>query len=387
MASLKQITVGTTSYDIIPDAITDSSANYKASCPTISSNTTVEVASNKTTIINSSSTATQYPSAKAVYTAIQNASKAGSYSTYISYTETKTTSSPNYPSLIATGGMFKTSYLKGLTILNGTVLDSVNNNGGSIATVYNQTSYATISNFINSGSIYNMQLGYQNVQGKILVLHTMSGSIGDASIPTTTNTSGGTNGIYGNGTLYMACTNATTGGAQKVAQRAFSGSIINKAGLSATNRGGTINLIKNDKYALIRTIENTGSINTFTTTGTIFNMSISSSGAIGTTVTSSDTEFDQGLGYFHLNGGAVRAMLPATSTNNFWLLHANQNLSDSTWRLINNGKIQPWCEVSAIATLISLLNAQTGILYKYTGSTTTYNGVTYTNGNFYRYEA
>ena len=73
MASLKQITVGTTSYDIIPSAITDSNANYKASCPTISSDTTVEVASNKTTVINSSSTDTEYPSARAVYTAIKKA--------------------------------------------------------------------------------------------------------------------------------------------------------------------------------------------------------------------------------------------------------------------------------------------------------------------------
>ena len=120
MASLKQITVGTTSYNIIPDAITDSNANYKASCPAISSDTTVEVASNKTTVIDSSSTDTEYPSAKAVYTAIQKASKAGTFASNI-YTSDNTDQVP----LISTGGMFQIKYLRQLQVQPGKSMESV----------------------------------------------------------------------------------------------------------------------------------------------------------------------------------------------------------------------------------------------------------------------
>ena len=109
MASLKKISIGAASYDIIPDAITDSNANYKASCPAISSNTTVEVASNKTIAINSSSTDSQYPSAKAVFTAIQNASREGSFAPNI-----HTSTDPSFAPLVSSGGMLNTTYLQNL---------------------------------------------------------------------------------------------------------------------------------------------------------------------------------------------------------------------------------------------------------------------------------
>ena len=120
MASLKQITVGTTSYDIIPSAITDSDANYRASCPTISSDTTVEVNSNKTTVINSSSTDTEYPSARAVYTAIQSASRAGTFGSGI-----YTSDSTYHVQLVSTGGMFPIKYLSSLNVKPGKSLSSV----------------------------------------------------------------------------------------------------------------------------------------------------------------------------------------------------------------------------------------------------------------------
>ena len=109
MSSLKKISIGAASYDIIPDAITDSNANYKASCPAISSNTTVEVASNKTIAIHSSSTDNQYPSAKAVFTAIQNASREGSFASNI-----LTSESPYFVPLVSSGGMLSTTYLRDL---------------------------------------------------------------------------------------------------------------------------------------------------------------------------------------------------------------------------------------------------------------------------------
>ena len=62
---IDQIKVGSTTYDIVPNAVDN--GDYKASCPALTSDTTLEVQSNKTTTINSSSTDSQYPSAKAVY--------------------------------------------------------------------------------------------------------------------------------------------------------------------------------------------------------------------------------------------------------------------------------------------------------------------------------
>ena len=126
MASLKKISIGAASYDIIPDAITDSNANYKASCPKISSNTTVEVASNKTTVINSSSTDNQYPSALAVYTAIQKASKAGTFASNIF-----TGADSSFVPLISTSGMFSTTYLQNLGIPDNKRIDGISSGNNS----------------------------------------------------------------------------------------------------------------------------------------------------------------------------------------------------------------------------------------------------------------
>lgn len=65
---IDQIKVGSTTYDIVPNAVDN--GDYKASCPALTSDTILEVQSNKITAINSSTTDSQYPSAKAVYDAL-----------------------------------------------------------------------------------------------------------------------------------------------------------------------------------------------------------------------------------------------------------------------------------------------------------------------------
>lgn len=352
MASLKQITVGTTSYDIIPDAITDSSANYKASCPTISSNTTVEVASNKTTIINSSSTATQYPSAKAVYTAIQNASKAGIFASNIG-----TSTSSTYVPLISTGGMFSTTYLKNLVI--GKKIDTISCGNGSI--IDQLSTSGTISEFDLAGS------------SKVIKLNTSSAAtIGDSNIPTAGSTTIGQNGLCGSGTIYIAATGSSSN--PSTSAFAFKGSIINKAGATSGARGGYIETISNNNYATINKIENSlqGTIETILNYGSIYQVSNINGGSIQ---------------YINFDGSSSANIILVPGNTAHIRIGDNQGGGNFIWNVVENGKINPWQEVSAVATLVSLLNTQTGALYKYTGSTTTYNGVTYTNGNFYRYEA
>ena len=340
MASLKQITVGTTSYDIIPSAITDSNANYKASCPTISSDTTVEVDSNKTTVINSSSTDTEYPSAKAVYTAIKKASKAGAFASNIF-----TGADSSFVPLISTSGMFSTTYLQNLGIPNNKRIDG-----------------------ISSGS--NTTIGYMATAGKITQFNLSGGTIGDSTIPTTSDTTIGQNGLYGSGaTIYIAATGAADNYDQAHSGYAFTGSIINKAGISSSVQGGYIKSINNNAYATINQIQNVSK-------GTITN--IENSGYIGQMHNTGT------INYLYADGGSVTAIVGQGST-------AGVNLGPSStyplWDVVVNGKVNPWQEVSNIDSLITFLNLQTGILYKYTGFTITDHGITYTKGNFYRYEA
>lgn len=69
--TIKQVTVGTTAYEILPESLS-TAGTYTASCPTLSSNTTIEVTSNKvTSLLSSSSTDSQYPSAQAVYNTLK----------------------------------------------------------------------------------------------------------------------------------------------------------------------------------------------------------------------------------------------------------------------------------------------------------------------------
>lgn len=351
MSSLKKISIGAASYDIIPEAITDSNANYKASCPTISSNTTIEVASNKTTIINSSSTDTQYPSAKAVFTAIQNASMAGSFASNI-LTSTNTAFVP----LVSSGGMFSTTYLQNLSIPENK----------TISLIYASPS-STVNSMLISGTISTLALQNSTTNGKITKFETGSNTIiGDSTIPTASETTIGQNGLYGKGNIYIA---ATGSGSSYNSSYAFTGSIINKAGASSSVQGGYIETINNNDYATISkltnalnghisTIENSGSIEQMRNTGTI--------------------------DWLYADSGRINTLVEQGSTAN---INFATSLAAPMWGVVTNGKVNPWLEVPNAATLVSLLNEQTGILYKYTGSTTTYNGIEYTNGNFYRYEA
>lgn len=454
MASLKKISIGAASYDIIPDAITDSNANYKASCPKISSNTTVEVASSKTTVINSSSTDDQYPSALAVYTAIQNASREGSFASNIF-----TGADSSFVPLISTSGMFSTTYLQNLGIPdnkringissgnnstidfmsaagkitqfnlsggtigdstipntsnttigknglygNGTIfiaatcaadnqahsvyaftgsiinkagasssvqggyIGSIKNNAyATIARLFN-SSYGNIGSIENSGTIDYISLLYSSaIAGKIKRISLSAGTtIGDSTIPTTSDIAIGQNGLYGDGTIYIAATGASD---PSNSTYAFKGSIVNKAGISDSIKGGYIRSIVNKEYATINKIQNVSK-------GTITN--IENSGYIGQMHNTGT------INYLYVDGGSVTAIVEQGST-------AGVNLGPSStyplWNVVVNGKVNPWQEVSNIDSLITFLNLQTGILYKYTGSTTTYNGIEYTHNNFYRYEA
>lgn len=355
MSSLKQITIGTTSYDIIPNAITDSNANYKASCPAISSDTTVEVASNKTAIINSSSTDNQYPSALAVYTAIQNASREGSFAPNI-----HTSTDPYFVPLVSSGGMLSTTYLQNLWIPENKVMNSIGAHGGStINSMY--ISGCTISEFILSES--NTVIG----PGKITKFETSRNTkIGDSTIPTTSDPTIGQNGLYGNCDIYIAATGASN---PSTSYYAFNGWITNKAGASSSVQGGYIRSIYNDEYATINQIQNVSK-------GTITN--IENSGYIGQMHNTGTID------YLYADSGSITAIVGQGST-------AGVNLGPSSayplWDVVINGKVNPWQEVSNIDSLITFLNLQTGILYKYTGPTTTYNGIKYTHNNFYRYEA
>ena len=465
MASLKKISIGAASYDIIPDAITDSNANYKASCPTISSNTTIEVASNKTTVINSSSSDTQYPSAKAVFTAIQNASKAGTFASNI-LTNINTAFVP----LVSSGGMFSTTYLQNLAIPENKTISLINASSGStvnsmlisgtISTLALQnsatngkiTKFETGSNteigdsseptsdttegqngLFGSGTVYisatgasdpstssyaftgtiqnkagisdSIQGGYIGVisngayatiaklfnfpysnigdiensgtidclslysSGKIKVINIGTGTtIGDAIPPTTSDTTIGHNGLYGDGTIYIAATSGSTDSAS-TSPYAFKGSIINKAGINTSLHGGYIGSIVNKEYATINQIQNVS-------TGTITN--IENSGYIGQMHNTGTID------YLYADGGSVTAIVGQSSTAGIYL---GPSSTYPLWDVVVHGKVNPWQEVSIVENLVTFLNLQTGILYKYTGSTTTYNGVTYTSGNFYRYEA
>ena len=353
MSSLKKISIGAASYDIIPDAITDSNANYKASCPMISSNTTVEVASNKTNVINSSSTDKQYPSAKAVFTAIQNASREGSFAPNI-----HTSTDPSFAPLVSSGGMLNTTYLQNFWIPKNKVMGFIDVDGGS-----------TVHSMAISGTVSELFLENSTAIGKITKFGTgKDTTIGDSTIPTTSDTTIGQNGLYGKGNIYIATTGSST---PSTSDYAFTGSIINKAGASGSVQGGYIGSINNNAYATINKIQNasSGNITNIENSGTIY--SIANTGVIQ---------------WLNLNSGAVNAIVANGSTASLRIGSA-QNSQNSPWNVVESGKINPWQEVSDITDLISLLNEQTGILYKYTGSTTTYNGVTYTNGNFYRYEA
>ncbi|MDY2735759.1 hypothetical protein [Intestinibacter sp.] len=466
MASLKKISIGAASYDIIPDAITDSNANYKASCPLISSNTTVEVASNKTAVINSSSTDTQYPSAKAVFTAIQKASREGSFASNI-----ETSTDPSFAPLVSSGGMLSITYLQSLTIPENKTMNLIHVDSGS--TVYGMFISGTISTFILSGSNTTIS------PGKITKFATERNTIiGDQTSPTTSDTTIGQNGLYGDGTIYIAATGASD---PSNSTYAFTGSIVNKAGISDSIKGGYIRSIRNEEYATISeiiskrnsTIEfiaNAGSIADMISNGNIVSLEIGTGATIGDSripTTDNPTAGQSGLrgngtiyisatnvagdptdsvyafkgsiinkagisssvkggyigaisnnayatinqiqnvskgtitniensgyigqmhntgtiDYLYADGGSVTAIVGQGST-------AGVNLGPSStyplWDVVVNGKVNPWQEVSNIDSLITFLNLQTGILYKYTGPTTTYNGVTYTNGNFYRYEA
>lgn len=129
MASIKQVTIGSTNYSIIPEGVTSSSATYKASCPTLSANTTLEVTKNKTTTISSSSTDTQYPSAKAVYDAIQAAKPTTALINPL--VGTTTSNAGSYIALVGTSGVVETgTYLSSLT-LNSNSLASLTFMGSS----------------------------------------------------------------------------------------------------------------------------------------------------------------------------------------------------------------------------------------------------------------
>lgn len=360
MASLKQITVGTTSYDIIPNAITDSNANYKASCPTISSDTTVEVDSNKTTVINSSSSDTQYPSAKAVFTAIQNASRAGSFASNI-MTSTNTAFVP----LVSSGGMFSTTYLQNLAIPENKTISLINASSGS-----------TVNSMLISGTISTLALQNSATNGKITKFEIGSNTeIGDSSEPTS-DTTAGQNGLHGNGIVYISATGASD---PSTSSYAFKGSIVNKAGVSDSVQGGYISSISSGSYATIGQIFNApySKINEISNHGTI--NSITNSGSIAEIVNTGH------ILTLKMNGSGTADIL--VSQGNKTNITLGISPTYPPWSVVNNGKISPWDEVSRVESLVTFLNLQTGILYKYTGSTTTYNGVTYTNGNFYRYEA
>lgn len=365
MASLKQITIGTTSYDIIPNAITDSNANYKASCPAISSDTTVEVDSNKTTVINSSSTDNQYPSAKAVFTAIQNASREGSFASNI-----LTSESSYFVPLVSSGGMLSTTYLRDLWIPENKVMNLMAAHGGStINSMY--IAGCTISEFILNES------DNTTGPGKITKFETSRNTkIGDSTIPTTSDPTIGQNGLYGNCDIYISATGASD---PSTSSYAFKGSIVNKAGVSSSVQGGYISSISNGSYATIGQIRNVpySNINEIFNQGTI--TKITNSGNIPEIVNTGH------ILALKMNGSGTADIL--VSQGNTTNIRLGTSPAYPPWDVVNNGKFCPWQEVSNIDSLITFLNLQTGILYKYTGSTTTYNGVTYTNGNFYRYEA
>lgn len=354
MASLKQITIGTTSYDIIPNAITDSNANYKASCPAISSDTTVEVASNKTKVISSSSTDTQYPSAKAVFTAIQNASREGSFASNI-----HTSTDPSFAPLVSSGGMLSTTYLQNFRIPKNKVMGFIDVDGGS-----------TVQSMAISGIVSELFLENSTAIGKITKFGTgKDTTIGDSTIPTTSDTTIGKNGLYGKGNIYIAATGSST---PSTSDYAFTGSITNKAGISTSIQGGYIRSIYNDEYATINQIQNVSN-------GTITN--IENSGYIGQIIN------DGHIGTLSMGGNGTADILVPQAQGNKTKINLGISYTYPSWGVVANGKFCPWQEVSIVENLVTFLNMQTGILYKYTGSTTTYNGVTYTNGNFYRYEA
>lgn len=45
MAKVKKVKIGSTTHDIVPEAVTDSTGTYSASCPTLTQNETLVVSS------------------------------------------------------------------------------------------------------------------------------------------------------------------------------------------------------------------------------------------------------------------------------------------------------------------------------------------------------
>lgn len=347
MSSLKKISIGAASYDIIPEAITDSNANYKASCPTISSNTTIEVASNKTIVINSSSTDTQYPSAKAVFTAIQNASREGSFASNI-LTSTNTA----YVPLVSSGGMLSTAYLQKLSIPENKTISSI---------------YASPSSTISDLSM----------RGEITQFNLNGGTIGAAGSTTT--------GLYGAGTIYTRATGASLVSDAAASQFAI-GEIINRGG--STEIGGYITKITNSGRAYIGTLNNTGTIKRLETSGYIEKF-IQKSGEI------LDPEIGEANSIYTPAFGT--ATNPCLNSGSVYIAHNSSHLGSVTvrsktsslgWNVISSGVAKPFIEVSTASDLSSKLNANNlNLLFKYTGETTTYNGVTFTQNNIYTYTA
>ncbi|MDY2737585.1 hypothetical protein [Intestinibacter sp.] len=328
MASLKQITVGTTSYDIIPSAITDSNANYKASCPTISSDTTVEVNSNKTTVINSSSTDTEYPSARAVYTAIQKASKAGTFGSGI-----RTSDDTHNVPLISTGGMFKINYLSSINVQPGKSMESVVIDGtGAINSMRCAGTIGAI--LLDKSSGYNT-IGHISR----ILLNTTDTYIGDSSEPTS-DTTAGQNGLYGNGTVYISATGASD---PSTSSYAFKGSIVNKAGVSDSVKGGYISSIANGSYATIGQIFNApySNINEISNQGTISD--ISNYGGTITKITNSGSISEiVNTGHIltlKMNGsGTAEILVDQGSTADITIRHS---MAVPGWEAVINGKSCP----------------------------------------------
>ena len=70
--TIKQVTLVAAVYEILPESLSTEGI-YSASCPTLSYDTTIEVESNKvTSLLSSSNTDNQYPSASAVYKTLKS---------------------------------------------------------------------------------------------------------------------------------------------------------------------------------------------------------------------------------------------------------------------------------------------------------------------------
>lgn len=70
MAKISQIKIGETSYDLNCKKLGNHNNNYLANCPTLGTNVNLEVQANKSSTISSTSTTSQYPTAKSVLSAV-----------------------------------------------------------------------------------------------------------------------------------------------------------------------------------------------------------------------------------------------------------------------------------------------------------------------------